>query len=240
MDPRVSPPACDRVMSMEAIHSRLGWIKSNPCAWLFFGLLVLLVGLPYAGSGVHGRIIGAVLHDVILLAGALVLSRRRRSLSLAIGLALPVVAFQFAEIAHDEPGVFIEGWLFAILFYLLMLVYLMRYVLSSATMSVDKLYGAAAAYLMLGVAWYYAYVVVQHFLPGSFAIQGAAVPVVSRFELIYFSFTVLTSTGFGDIVPLSAPARSLANLESICGILFVAILIARLVGAYSEMTNRKT
>jgi len=41
-------------------------------------------------------------------------------------------------------------------------------------------------------------------------------------------------------VPLSAPARSLANLESICGILFVAILIARLVGAYSEMTNRKT
>ena len=51
-------------------------------------------------------------------------------------------------------------------------------------------------------------------------------------EVIYFSFTVLTTTGFGDIAALSPQARSLANLESICGVLFVAILIARLVGVY--------
>ena len=54
-------------------------------------------------------------------------------------------------------------------------------------------------------------------------------------SFIYFSFTVITSTGFGDIAPLSRQARSLCVLEQVSGALFVAILIARLAGVYPPL-----
>ena len=229
----------EAVAAMDTKRSCLYWVGRHPCAWLFFGLLLLLVGLPYVGAGMTGRIVGFVLHDIILIAGVAVLSRSRLSLTIAIAFAMPVLAFQYAAIARDEPGLFVGGWVFAILFYLLTLTYLLRYVLSPKAMSLDKLYGAAAAYLMLGITWYYCYCVVQYFLPGSFTFNGQVVPQATRFELIYFSFAALTATGFGDIAPVSAPARSLANLEAICGILFVAMLIARLVGAYPQAKDEK-
>ena len=57
-------------------------------------------------------------------------------------------------------------------------------------------------------------------------------PTVTPADLVYFSFTVLTSTGFGDMYPLHPVARVLVTLEQIVGTLFVAIFIARLAGAY--------
>lgn len=54
-------------------------------------------------------------------------------------------------------------------------------------------------------------------------------------EFLYFSFTVLTSTGFGDLSPLSPPARSLCIVEQLGGVLFVSILIARLAGVYPPL-----
>ena len=109
--------------------------------------------------------------------------------------------------------------------------YLLHYVFQDEVMTADKLYGAAAAYLMLGVLWGYLYAIANHLHPGSFAFGGAvASPLFG--ELIYFSFTVLTSTGFGDAVPLLRHARGLCVLEQLMGALFLAILIARLAGVY--------
>ena len=66
---------------------------------------------------------------------------------------------------------------------------------------------------------------------GSFAIAGSAGSTRVG-ELLYFSFTVLTSTGFGDVVPVQRVARALCVLEQLTGALFLAILIARLAGVY--------
>ncbi len=74
----------------------------------------------------------------------------------------------------------------------------------------------------------------QHFYTGSFALQGVPVAAMTPLELTYFSFVTLTTSGFGDIVPVLPHARSLVNLEQICGTLFVAILIARLAGIYPQ------
>jgi hypothetical protein len=98
-------------------------------------------------------------------------------------------------------------------------------------MTADKLYGAAAAYLMLGVLWGYLYAIANHLQPGSFAFGGTvASPLLG--DLLYFSLTTLTSTGFGDAVPLLRYARALCVLEQLVGALFLAILIARLAGVY--------
>jgi hypothetical protein len=100
----------------------------------------------------------------------------------------------------------------------------------------DKLWGAAAAYLLLGLAWAIAYALVQHHVPGSFA-SGGTPRDLDGADLLYFSFTVLTSTGFGDIVPVHHPAKTVVVIQQIVGTLYVAILIARLIDAYPSRRN---
>jgi len=117
-------------------------------------------------------------------------------------------------------------------FYFATVVYLMRYVFSRESMTADKLSGAAAAYLMIGILWLYLYGITQYFFPGAFSVGGAVVSQVPGPDLIYFSFSTLTTTGFGDIAPVHRIARSLATLEATLGTLYVAILIARLAGIY--------
>ena len=74
--------------------------------------------------------------------------------------------------------------------------------------------------------------------PGALAAGGEAITQQKASELLYFSFTVLTSTGFGDIVPVHPVARMLCVLEQILGLLYIAILIARLAGTYPPVDRR--
>lgn len=92
----------------------------------------------------------------------------------------------------------------------------------------DTLCGAACVYLLLGLIWASVYQVV--FLFDSDALRIAAGDVLEREDFFYFSFVVLTTVGFGDIVPVSQAARSLAILEALLGQLYLVVFMARLVG----------
>lgn len=71
----------------------------------------------------------------------------------------------------------------------------------------------------------------SYIYPGAYALVGT--PKVLDFgELIYFSFAVLTTSGFGDITPVLIQSRFLTILEMVTGVMYVAILIARLTGVY--------
>ena len=98
----------------------------------------------------------------------------------------------------------------------------------------NTIYGAVSIYLLIGMSFSVLYVFMGVFIPGSFYIDEAHNPG-GRLELsafIYFSFTTLTTLGYGDITPISSYARSATNLEAVMGILYVAILISRFVGIY--------
>lgn len=93
----------------------------------------------------------------------------------------------------------------------------------------DRLFGGVAAYLLLGLTWAEAYRFVDLLRPGSFHGLQVEPRGHNLASFVYFSLSTLTTAGYGDIVPLSLPARSLANLECLAGQLFPAILLARLV-----------
>ena len=84
---------------------------------------------------------------------------------------------------------------------------------------------------MIGVLWSFLFTLIDFHYPGSFAVGGQKAPL-PLIDSLYFSFTVLTSTGRGDIVPLSRQARAICVVEQVLGGLFLAILIARLAGVY--------
>lgn len=88
-----------------------------------------------------------------------------------------------------------------------------------------------AATSLIGIFFAYVFAILGNYYPGAFAVFGNPTPL-SFYDCVYFSFTVLTSTGFGDVTPLIHQVRGLCIIEQVIGALFLAVLIARLAGVY--------
>jgi hypothetical protein len=100
----------------------------------------------------------------------------------------------------------------------------------------DTIIGGICIYLMIGLVWYLFYSLVVLIDLNAFDNIAPTVTSTSQ-KLLYFSFTTLTTLGYGDILPISGLAMTLTNLEAIIGQMFPAIFIARLVGLYSNSEN---
>ncbi len=104
--------------------------------------------------------------------------------------------------------------------------------------NLHRIQGAIAVYLLLGLAWAFAYTLVALGDPAAFNFPAAALnPQHLHARLLYFSTTTLTTLGYGDITPVNPIARSLASLEGITGQLFPVLLLARLVSM--ELNHRE-
>lgn len=101
----------------------------------------------------------------------------------------------------------------------------------------DAVLGACSVFVLLGLAFGSAFALLEWLVPGSFAIPVVPQEVArvfghtsTEFSLLYFSLVTLSTVGFGDIVPVASPARSMVAIEGLLGQLYLAIIIARLVG----------
>ena len=104
-------------------------------------------------------------------------------------------------------------------------------VFAPGPVTAHRLVGAVSAYLLVGLAFALAFEWLEIARPGSF--QAGPDPGEGAYPaLLYFSFVTLTTVGYGDVLPLSQQARALANLESLIGILYPAVLIGRLVSLH--------
>ncbi len=128
----------------------------------------------------------------------------------------------------------------AALFSGIVTVALLRYVLEPRVISTDKVFGSVAAYVLIAFTFACLFMVLQQSGSKPFTIAAANDPdgVLSWSEAMYFSFTVLTSTGFGEITPVTDMARSLIVIEQVLGVMYVAFLVARLANLYGSSHRR--
>lgn len=117
------------------------------------------------------------------------------------------------------------------LFFVLLLVKIGAYIRTERKVTLDVIFAAVSAYLMLGLIFAEVCRFLEELRPGSFRLAEPGFQ--DSWEFLYYSFVTLTTLGYGDIVAVSKPARSLAILEAVVGQLYLAVLIGRLVGAYS-------
>ena len=218
-------------MAMGATRDSLSHIFYQRCFWLFIALLVVIGAVSFVPPSDQGRLVLSSVNMFLLIATVAAVGRTRMGLAIALLLTLPAVTFQYLGLWLDSDDYLSFSWLFSASLYFVTLCYLLRYVFQPRIMTQDKLFGAAAAYLMIGVFWAYLYAIVGYFYPHSYLVLGQEGHLVYA-DSLYLSITVLTSTGFGDVVPVTRQARGLCMIEQIAGALFVAILIARLSGVY--------
>ena len=212
-------------------HPRLVQMLQQRCFVLFVAVLALLVAVPFLSETAHGRVIANLVNVLVLVTAVAAVGRSRLSLAIAFSLAVPTLTFQLLMLQSGESGHKALSWGCNAVLYTFTLGHLLHYVLRQDRITADKLYGAVAAYMLIAILWAFLYGVLQYFYPGAYALGGTVKALDIR-ELIYFSFTALTTAGFGDITPVLIQSRFLTILEMVTGVMYVAILIARLTGVY--------
>ncbi|HQR51034.1 MAG TPA: ion channel [Methylophilaceae bacterium] len=200
---------------------RLAQVLENRCFLLLLALIVLLVATPFLAGSVGGKKIIGLLNVIILVTAVVAVERSRLSFAIATFLGLPTLAFQILALQSGLQGHFALCWGFAAAIYAFTIASLLHYVLRRDIMTADKLYGAAAAYIMIAILWAFLYGVLQYFYPGAYTYQGVPKVLDMTSELIFFSFTVLTTAGFGDITPMAIFSRYLTILEAVTGVMYV-------------------
>jgi hypothetical protein len=218
-------------MAIVSTRTALSRIFFQRCFWLFIVLVVLIAAVSFVPASDQGRLFVNAVNTFVLIATVAAVGRTTLSFIAALLLAAPAVWFQYVGLWYDSDPDLAWSWIFSAVLYFVSVAYLLRYVFQPRVMTQDKLFGAAAAYLLIAVFWAYLYAIVGYYYPQSYMIVGQPGKLVYS-DALYLSVTVLTSTGFGDVTPLTRQARGVCMIEQITGALFVAILIARLAGVY--------
>ena len=214
---------------------RIAYLRRNRCSVLLAALCLIIVLNPLLNtSALGGMVMTLGLIAVLLLALWALRSRR-----LTLWAALPLALLTAAAMLSGQVGFYpLRTLAFAGMAALISVVTgrLLLYVLDWHPVSTDKVFGAVAAYVLLAFSFASVFSLLQFVDPRSFHITAPDLADSGlRFtELLYFSFTVLTSTGFGEILPATNLARSLIVIEQVLGVMYVAFLIARLANLYDR------
>ena len=110
-------------------------------------------------------------------------------------------------------------------------------ILTDTEVDLNRIAGAFCAYLMLGFIWSVSYMILFSLDQGSFRGLPNIGDDLRLMDLQYFSFVTMTTLGYGDVVPVSEIARALAAAEAVIGQIYLAVLVAALVGTYVARTN---
>jgi hypothetical protein len=205
--------------------------------------LIVLVqfAYPITAYGTLALIAYELLYASMIVAG--ILLGRDSHFHTAVLAATGIIYLSASLLYARNPG---ATWVVGITYlalipYLGMLVWILgRFLTIVQTITRDVIYAAVVLYLLIGAIFVPIYGLLDLLIPGSF--RDGTFPDISVQwqQLIYFSYTTLTSSGYGDILPVSWWARSLANLEMIAGVFFITIVMSRLVSLYSERKGEKS
>ena len=161
--------------------------------------------------------------------------------TLLIVLAAAVVALRVAPPSAVSEGFATGAVVAGSGLALVAVVSAVRFALSTNAVDAEHIYAALSAYLLAGLVFGVLHWAIDSTWPGSFGDAGAT-GTAARLSLstaIYFSFVTLATLGYGDVVPKTDVARGLAVLEAVAGQLYIAVTIARLVGARRETPGRR-
>src|SRR5207249_7604513 len=208
------------------------WIEDRGLSFFFGFLVFITIFVPMVHLSRSGRIALDLIFALMLFSGAVATIRKKILMYLVI--ALTGVELIADLIVEFSPSLGHRGWdtTLKISGLAILVVMTLKHTFRPGPISVHRIMGGVAAYLLIGLTWAFGYKLLLAEVPDAihFPSPVAGIPTGVPARLVYFSFATLTTVGYGDAYPVHRVARSLAMAEALIGQLYPAILIATLVG----------
>jgi hypothetical protein len=221
---------------------RLSMLKSKRAEMLaarrFFLLFLFLLGTlilyPLTEGNGSRYYLLRFLGSVIVVLCVYAVSFRRGILLAAALLAVPAFLGRVILFEFDATALSVVRTTLSLAFDLFIVVVIFRRVFSHQKPNAETVFGALCIYLLVGFGFTSIYGLISSFDPLAFHLDPATNfhKIPDRFDFIYYSFGTISSLGSAGITPVSGEARSLTVIEGILGVLYLAVLISRLMGAY--------
>jgi hypothetical protein len=208
----------------------LAFARKEPSAVLFFTQLAALLVYPAMEGNDVGRSLFSVLGIAFL--GLVVLAVRGSPTWTWLGvlLAIPASVLLLVQVVTGDEALLPYSSAFEAVLYFYAAGGLIAYMLADHEITRDELFAVGATFTLVAWAFAYVYVVCQAIAPVSFTAAVRPTGDRSWIELLFLSFTTLSSTGLSDVVPIRPFARSLVMFEQVAGLAYVAMVVSRLVG----------
>jgi Ion channel len=204
--------------------------RREPSAVLLAVQLLAVLAYPFLENGAVGRALFSVFGIAIL--GLVVLAVRRSPALTWVALLLgaPATVLLLIQAATDSSDLLPYSSALEAALYFYAAGALIAYMLEDHEITRDELYAVGATFTLVAWAFAYAFTVVQAIYPHSFTAAVDPQDARSWMELLFLSFTTLTSTGLSDVIPVKPFARAVCMIEQLGGLAYVAVLVSRLVG----------
>jgi hypothetical protein len=209
---------------------------------LLIALIVLLVSSPILVERANRGIALVLFGEAVLVAS--LHAARPGGRPVVIGLILALIDFALGRLVAFEGGLWLSY--LQVFLWLVTLVYvaatILQAVFESQKVGVETLQASLCVYLLLGLIWVFIYALIDLSAPGSFmssdplrlASRTLDTPRAEFMRLVVFSYATMVCTGYGDLVPANGFANMCASLEAMTGQVYLAVVIARLVGIQSN------
>jgi len=212
-------------------YSLLPSAKSDPhYGALLVVLLILIVVAPLVPADRSGYSV-EFFFDLVLLSGAYSTAWQSKHRFPFLALTVVTLVMRWTDVFSEHVGYSFGSISITLVWITYAIMLVVAALFRMRRVSTNAIFGAIVAYLLAGVAFAFAFELIELSHPGSFSgvpVGGAESEMGNA--LLYFSFVSLTTMGYGDILPVSDLARPLAVLEGVFGTLYLAVMIARLVG----------
>jgi hypothetical protein len=208
----------------------LSFARREPSATLLAVQLSAVLLYPLAEGSSASRALISLLGIVILGLVLLVVRASAGLVWVTVGLGIPVTVLLLIQAITGSDALLPYSSALEAIIYFYAGVVLIGYMLADHEITRDELFAVGATFTLVAWAFAYTYTVCQAIEPESFTAAVAPASDRTWMELLFLSFTTLSSTGLSDVVPVKAFARGLVMLEQVVGIGYVAMVVSRLVG----------
>lgn len=219
---------------------RVSRVWDQPSAVLLVAQLGSVLLFPFMEGTPLGRAALSTVGLAILLLAVRAVRATPALGWIAVALVVALIALTTWEVVDpaNDPVVFLSSVLHAA-FYFYTSAALLRYLFRDRFVTPDELWATAATFTVVAWAFAYTFMAVQVIWPGSFTAATNSEAARTWFELLFLSFTNLTSVGLSDIAPVLPHARSWVMIEQVAGLLYVALVISRIVGLTISRRRRE-
>ena len=204
--------------------------KRHPSAILLIVQLLGIVLYPFIEQADTDRIGFGIFGMVVLGITTRMVRRTPGYTWISVAIAVPAIVLLALQAWFGMPQLLPWSSGLEAAFYFYAAGCLIAYMMADRKATKDELFAAGATFTLIAWGFAYLFTLLQALQPGSFAAAVHPEAPRSWTELVFLSFALLSSTGIGDVIPVSAHARSLASLEMFAGLIYLAAVVSRLIG----------